>query len=98
MPFPSPRFDREEVGKRIRQARKDRGFPSAQKFAAKLGIGWSAYYKKEQGRSPFDLDELNRICDLLDAPSLFPFVDWEKGRTLDEILDRVPHRNDKPKR
>ena len=91
---PKPaRFDQKTVGRRIRDARRTAGY-TAEQLGAKVGIGPDAMLKKEKGVAPFFLDELSRICDLLDAPRLFPFLEWDAARLVDRLLsgDKNGHK------
>jgi transcriptional regulator with XRE-family HTH domain len=80
------RFDQAVIGQRIREARKSRGY-TAESLGEAVGIGPDAMLKKEQGNAPIFMDELTRICDLLDAPRLFPFLDWDAARLVDRLLE-----------
>lgn len=98
MPFPQPRFDAVKIGARMREARKQAGFEAVGDFAAKINVGKDAWYRKEQGNSPFTTEELNRACDFLNAPSLFPFLTWEEAVTVDRHLGRERPAPRPPKR
>lgn len=90
MSFPRPRFDAKVIGERMREARRQQGFDAVGNFAARIGVGKDAWYRKEQGKSPFTMEELSRACDLLRAPSLFPFLTWSEAYMVDRALDREP--------
>lgn len=85
--FPSPRFDQATVARRMRAARKDAGL-TTEELAEGAKVGLEALYKKMRGSAPFQLDELSRLCDVLKAPSLFPFLDWDVAALADKLLDR----------
>jgi transcriptional regulator with XRE-family HTH domain len=78
MPLPTgkPRFDQVTIGLRIREKRAEKGY-SAASLGEKVGIGEDAMLKKEKGVAPFFFDELARICDILEAPRLYPILPWD---------------------
>ena len=61
-------------GQRLKTARGEAGFKSAQRFAGVLGMEPHAYRKYERGDSEPTLETLVRICELLhiDMNFLFP--------------------------
>jgi transcriptional regulator with XRE-family HTH domain len=52
-------------GSRLKAAREQAGFKSAQQFAGVLGLEPHAYRKYERGQSEPNFDVLTRICELL---------------------------------
>lgn len=54
-------------GKRLKRAREQAGYRSAQSFAAALGIEPHGYRKYERGQSEPNFETLVRICELLDT-------------------------------
>jgi transcriptional regulator with XRE-family HTH domain len=84
-PVPRPRFDQETIGRRIRDARKAKGY-SAAGLGALVGIDESAMLKKEKGKAPFFFNELSRICDILEAPRLFPCLEWDVAWLVERML------------
>lgn len=50
---------------RLRKAREDNGFKSAQQFAGVLGLEPHAYRKYERGHSEPNFEVLVRICEVL---------------------------------
>jgi transcriptional regulator with XRE-family HTH domain len=83
-----PRFDRVRIGKRVSEARKAAKL-TTEELAAKAGIGADSLYKKQRGDQPWYFDELSRVCEILEAPSLFPFLDWETAHAVDKLLGRA---------
>lgn len=69
--------------KRLKQARKDAGFKSAESFAGSAGIEPHTYRKYERGASEPNFETLMRICELLNIPTsyLLP-LENEKKRPL----------------
>ena len=51
--------------KRLRRARKEGGFASAQKFSASIGLEPHTYRKYERGQSEPNFEILVRICEVL---------------------------------
>lgn len=90
-----PRFDQKTIGARMRKAREDAGF-SRVKLGEKIGMEEDTLRKKESGENPFYLSELSDICDLLAAPSLFPFMDWGEAKLADKLLGREQNSNGTP--
>ncbi len=84
---PTPRFDPAEIGRRMRRARQAAHLSMA-RLGKKVGLSEDALRKKEKGENPFYLEEISRICDELDAPSLFPFMEWGEARLADKMLGR----------
>lgn len=82
------RFDPRVIGKRVRDARTDRAHLTTEQLAGKAGIGIDSLYKKQRGVQPFYLEELSRVCDVLETPSLFPFLEWEVAVLVDKMLNR----------
>lgn len=66
----------------MRWARRHRRL-TIERLARAAGLGTDTLRKKEKGVNPFYLEEISRLCDILDAPSIFPFLDWGEARTLD---------------
>lgn len=89
-PAPSKprRFDQAQIGRRIRAARKLRGYTSAQSLGAAMTpvVEESTMLKKEKGVAPFTFEELSDICDILNAPTLFPFLDWDVAWLVERML------------
>lgn len=81
------RFDPKEIGARVKKARKLRGL-STEKLAEKARIGVDSLYKKQRGEQPFYFEELSRVCEALNAPTLFPFLEWDAARMVDKQLGR----------
>ena len=50
---------------RLRSAREEAGFKSAQQFAGVLGLEPHAYRKYERGQSEPNFETLTRICEIL---------------------------------
>jgi transcriptional regulator with XRE-family HTH domain len=86
-PHKPPRFDQKVIAARIRAERKRHGL-SAEDLAEQAKIGVESLYKKERGEQPFYMDEITRICDVLETPSLFPFLDLDAARLADKLLGR----------
>lgn len=83
----SHRFDPQEVARRLRKAREDADLTQAE-LAKRVGMSEDQLRKKETGTNPYYLDEIARICDELDAPSLFPWMEWGEARLADKLLGR----------
>jgi hypothetical protein len=83
------RFDPRVIGKRVRDARRERAKLTTAQLADRTAIGLDSLYKKQRGIQPFYLEELSRVCDVLGAPTLFPFLEWEAAALVDKILDRA---------
>lgn len=85
---PKPqRFDPKVIAARVRTAREAHDM-TAKELAAAIGIGKDALFKKEKAENPFYLDELSRIADALNAPSLWPFLEWDAAGLADKLLGR----------
>lgn len=84
---PEMRFDPRAIGKRMRKAREKAGLSQA-KLAKRVNLTEDALRKKEKGENPFYLDEISRICEVLRAPSLFPFMEWGEAALADKLLGR----------
>ena len=84
-PMTTSRYDQimRTFAKRLRKARKDRGFRSAQKFSALVGLEPHTYRKYERGQSEPNFEILVRICEVLeiDTSALIP-VDIPKKRGI----------------
>jgi transcriptional regulator with XRE-family HTH domain len=80
-----PRFDQVTIGQRIRAKRDELGY-SARSLGELVGIDESSMLKKEKGVAPFYFVELTRICDLLQAPTLFPILDWDAAWLVERLL------------
>lgn len=67
--------------KRLRKARKERGYKSAQQFSSLLGLEPHTYRKYERGQSEPNFEVLVRICEVLQVePSdLIPVGIPKKG-------------------
>ncbi len=67
--------------KRLKQARKDAGWRSAERFAASIGVEPHTYRKYEAGKSEPNFEVLLRICESLNVPlsHLLP-MEGEKRR------------------
>lgn len=85
----TPRFDPAEIGRRLRKARRDAHLSMAE-LGRRVGLSEDALRKKEKGENPFYLDEISRICEELDAPTLFPFMEWGEAKLADKLLGRRP--------
>lgn len=86
-PPPVIRFDAPRFAERIKWAREYRGY--TQEALAKMlktKMEADTYRKKEDGTNPFRLEELQEICDALQAPYHFPLLDWEAARLADKLL------------
>lgn len=70
-------------GKRLKRARRDRGYKSAQKFSALIGLEPHTYRKYERGESEPNFEILVRICELLEIETseLIPIEIPQKGAT-----------------
>lgn len=88
------RFDPEEIGRRVRAARLAHDNMTSEKLGDLIGMAANTLAHKEVGTSPFFLGELSRIADALDAPPLWPFLDWEAA----QLLARVMRDLDAPRR
>jgi transcriptional regulator with XRE-family HTH domain len=53
-----------EVGKRLKQVRKEKGFTNYEHIAYELGMSRSAYWRLENGEN-FSLKTLVKVCKLL---------------------------------
>lgn len=82
-----PRFDALTISARMRWGREHRDF-TLESLGERVGMAADTLRKKEKGENPFYLDEIARICDVLDAPSLFPFMDWGEAKLADKLLGR----------
>lgn len=80
-----PRFDQATIGKRIRERRDAKGF-SAKQLGELVGIGEDSMLKKEKGVAPFYFHELAKICDVLEAPRLFPILAWDVAWMVERLL------------
>jgi transcriptional regulator with XRE-family HTH domain len=69
--------------KRLKQARKDRGYKSAESFAAAASLEPHTYRKYERGQSEPNFEVLMRMCELLNIPAsqLLP-LEIDKRRPL----------------
>lgn len=79
------RYDPREIALRVERAREGAGL-SVKELADKAGVGVWAWYKRGSGDTPFTVEELGRIADILDAPLGWPFLPWEMGETLSRRL------------
>ena len=84
-PTSGVRFDSAKVPQRMRWAREHRGL-SRPKLAKRVGMSKDQLRKKEDGTNPFYLGEIRKICDVLEAPYLYPFLEWEAARLADKLL------------
>lgn len=85
-PPPKPaRFDKKEIGSRVRQRREALGM-SAAALGAKVGLEESTMLKKEKGKSSFTFEELTDLADLLHAPTLWPILDWKDAWWMERML------------
>jgi transcriptional regulator with XRE-family HTH domain len=68
-------------GERLRRAREDAGYHSAQQFANILGQEPHTYRHWERGDSEPDFENLTRICELLDVTpnELLPYAAQKGG-------------------
>jgi transcriptional regulator with XRE-family HTH domain len=82
------RYDEAVIAQRIARARAARGL-TKQGLAAKAGIELWSYTKKEKGKLSFHVEELARVCEALDAPSTFPFLEWDRAALADRVLELV---------
>jgi hypothetical protein len=84
-----PRFDQVTIGRRMRKAREMKHL-SRLKLIAKAGIGMTEdqLRHKESGKNPFYMRDLSSLCDALEAPSLFPFMEWGEAKLADKLLGR----------
>jgi transcriptional regulator with XRE-family HTH domain len=83
----------EEVGRRIRDARKRRTPPLTQEGLAELvGLTRTSITNVEKGRQKFLLHTLADIASALqvDPASLLPHFDGESARRLEEALKNRP--------
>jgi transcriptional regulator with XRE-family HTH domain len=83
----TPRFAPDEVSRRLRRAREDAEMTQAA-LAKRVGMSTDQLRKKEKGENPYYLDEIAKICDVLEAPSLFPFMEWGEAKLADKLLGR----------
>jgi transcriptional regulator with XRE-family HTH domain len=89
-PVKTPRrFDPETIAARMRWGREHRGF-TLESLGERVGLAADTLRKKEKAENPFYLDEIARICDVLEAPTLFPFMDWGEAKLADKLLGREP--------
>lgn len=83
--LPPQRFPRDIISDRIEEALERHGIPVKQ-LAAPLDITPSALWKKLAELNPFTIAEADLLGRLFpDAPSLWPFVDWDEGLAIDEF-------------
>lgn len=92
-PERAARFDQKTIGDRMRRAREAAGLSRAA-LGSQVGLTDDSLRKKEKGVNPFYFDELSRICDLLDAPSLFPILEWGEAFLADKVLGRSKDSKD----
>lgn len=66
---------------RLKQARRDAGYTSAERFANTLGLEPHTYRKYERGESEPNFETLLRICELLsiEANYLLPTLGAKKS-------------------
>jgi transcriptional regulator with XRE-family HTH domain len=83
------RFDQATIGDRMRRAREAAGLSRA-KLCRQIGMEEDTLRKKEKGENPFYFAELARICDILEAPTLFPIMEWGEASLADKLLGRDP--------
>lgn len=55
--------------KRLKQARKNAGYRSAEGFSASIGVEPHTYRKYERGESEPNFEILMRICESLNVPT-----------------------------
>lgn len=86
------RYDKREIAARVNRERAVRIPPGetraldVKEMADRIGISADDWYKRTGKRlTPFTVEELGRIADVLGAPPYWPFGDWE---TLAEIFGR----------
>ncbi len=82
---PEKRFDDKVIGARVKRARLKKKW-STETLATKTGIGVDSLYKKQRGETPFSFDELHRIGEALEAPRLFPILDWTVAHLVERLL------------
>jgi transcriptional regulator with XRE-family HTH domain len=80
-----PRFDKKEIGSRVRARREAMGL-SAAALGEKVGLEESTMLKKEKGVSAFTFEELTSIADLMKAPTLWPILEWKDAWWLEQLL------------
>lgn len=59
-------MSRTNLGKRIRQAREQKGY-TIESFAHALGVSWITVSRYERGKGGIPLDRLDEIAALLDT-------------------------------
>jgi hypothetical protein len=91
------RFSAQTIGQRIKDARRHRVKPplSTEKLAERAKIGVDSLYKKQRGEQPWYMDEVSRVCEVLDAPYGFPFIEWGEARMLEDLLHNRPPLHEK---
>jgi transcriptional regulator with XRE-family HTH domain len=67
--------------KRLKKARQDAGFRSAQSFAGVLGLEPHSYRKYERGSAEPNFETLLRICELLNVEANFLLPRPSEGRS-----------------
>ncbi|WP_181335405.1 helix-turn-helix domain-containing protein [Hyphomicrobium methylovorum] len=69
--------------KRLKQARKEAGYRSAESFAAAASLEPHTYRKYERAQSEPNFETLMRMCELLKVPTSFllPLESEKKARS-----------------
>lgn len=69
-------------GDRLKKAREEAGYKSAQQFAGILGLEPHTYRKYERGAAEPNYDTLTRMCELLEITpnDLFPLAAASRRR------------------
>lgn len=82
------RFDPETIADRVKAERMRRGW-TVEEFAAKAGIGRWNVYKKDNKTSYWDLEDLSRVAEVFDAPTLWPILEWRLAEAIDNWIAGV---------
>jgi hypothetical protein len=90
---PAPRLGRHnaaEIAERVERERQRRIPPGEQAplevkdIAERVGLDHERWYKRARKRTPFTVEELGRVADVLGAPPLWPFLEWEVAAAIFE--------------
>lgn len=82
-------YDPDLIRSRIKHERTRRDMDVKQ-FAALCGLSYWSLYKKDGGKTDFQTADLIKIGAALDAPTLWPLVDWWLAEKIDREIFGKP--------